>query len=99
MPWKKTDLVLRRRANQTGMGKMLTAGLLCRQAEILYPDTFRAISVRQGCLHLEAAPDKAIAVKLIEGRLITDLNRYGAEHGLPPITRVRLTLSDLSATL
>lgn len=99
MPWKKTDIVLRRRANQTGMGGMLTAGLLCRQAELLHPGLFRAVSVRKGCLHLEAEAAKTVAVKLVEGRLISELNRYAAEHNLPKVTRIRLTMPEASATL
>jgi len=99
MPWKKTDSLLRRRANQTGMGDMLTAGLLCRQAELLHPDLFRAVSVRKGCLHLEVTAANAIAVKLVQGKLISELNRYGEAHNLPKVTRVRLTIADPSATL
>lgn len=99
MPWKNTDNLLRRRANQQGMGGILTAGLLCRQAEILYPGMFKAVSVRAGSLHVQMRPDQAIAFKMIEGPLLATLNQYGATHSLPKITRVRLTLDDASATL
>ena len=91
MSWKKTDLVLRRRFNQHGLGPLLEAGQICRKAEQLCPEILRAISVRNTILHLAIKKENLLAFKLIEGRLITELNSYATEYRLPEIRRVRLT--------
>ena len=99
MSWKKTDLVLKKSFNQKGMGDMVTAGQLCRQAELLLPDTFRAVSFRNHILHIELSRAKTMAFKLVEGKLMNELNQYAETHKLPEVKRFRLTFQEESPIL
>ena len=94
MTWKKTDLILKRRMNQHGLGTMVTAGQFCRQAELIMPDLFEAISFRGGILHLKVHPAKQMAFKMVEGSLFSEINAFAADHQMPAVTKIRLTVSE-----
>jgi len=99
MSWKKTDLVLKKSFNQKGMGDLVTAGQLCRQAELLLPNVFRAVSFRNHILHIELSRAKTMTFKLVEGKLMLELNAYAKEHHLPEVSRFRLTFQEESPIL
>lgn len=84
--------------NQHGLGGMIDAGQICRQAEIILPDLFRAVSVRKTLsnthiLHLELPKRNLISLKMREGLLLKELNLYADSQKLPRISRLRLTFS------
>lgn len=93
MALQKTDHILRHRLNQHGLGGLVTAGSICRQAELLFPGQFHAVSLRANVLHIELAEESILLFKQIEGKLLTELNMFAASRHLPEITRIRLTFS------
>jgi hypothetical protein len=99
MSWKKTNTILTAQLNRRGMSAMVTATQVCEEAEAQYPDQFHAVSLRKGTLHIEVPSSKLLAFKLIEGKLLQELNQFAATHNLQPITRIRLTINDESGTL
>ena len=94
MPWHTTKTVLKRTINQHGLKPMVEAGQICLEAERLYPSLFRAISTRNQYLHLELKKADCPKFKLIEGKLLEDLNGFAVANNLPQITRIRLTYSE-----
>jgi hypothetical protein len=99
MSWKKTDLVLKKRFNQHALGDLITAGQVCRQAEILLPDLFTAVSFRRGVLHLRLEMKHSLQFKLVQGKLMIDLNHYCETHHLPKVERFKLTFSQETASI
>ena len=91
MTWKKTSSILNTRINHHGLGGMVVAGQVCMEAERLMPGLFKAISFSNGILHLEITKANLKKLKLKEGLLIADLNRFADERKLPQVARVRLT--------
>ncbi len=94
MAWQTAENLLKKRFNQHGIAGTIEAASLCAQAELLYPGLFRAVSVRRSVLHLELEHSQALPFKLIEGKLIEDLNRFAEHRKVAGIERVRLTFSD-----
>ena len=94
MAWQRTENILHRRLNQHGLTGQVQAGQICLQAEHLYPGLFRAVSVRQACLHLELERGQAILFKMIEGKLLQELAEFAKHKNLPEIERVRLTFTE-----
>ena len=94
MTWHSTSNLFIKRLNQKGLSSQVLAGLLCHEAERLYPGLFEAVSVRQGCLHVAVEPSKAIGFKLIEGKLLKEINQYAENQNLPLLTSFRLTYSN-----
>ena len=93
MPWKHITIVSRHRMAQHGLSSIVAAGLLCRQAERLYPNLFVAVSVRQRVLHLEVEDTSLLALTSIQGPLLQQLNSYAKTQQLPQLERVRLTIT------
>lgn len=91
MAWKKTDSLLKKRLNQHGLLNVVEAGLVCKKAEELMPNTFTAVSVRNTTLHLEISKEQLMNFKLQEGKILKDLNAFVKLRNLPEITRIRLT--------
>jgi len=94
MPWHSSNNLLKKRFLQHGIAQTMDATSLCQQAESLYPGLFRAVSVRKSVLHVELNRSQAIPFKLVEGKLIEELNRFATTRQLPEIARVRLTFSE-----
>lgn len=84
---------MQKRMNQHGLGAILVAGQVCMQAEKLYPGLFKAVSLKNGCLHLEILKKDQLKLTMIQGKLINDLQTYAKAHNLPEINRIRLTFS------
>ena len=93
MTWKHISSLATNIHIKRGLQASILAGVLCKEAEKLYPDMFRAISLKQGRMHIEIPPAHLVSFKLIEGHLLTNLQIYGKKHGLPTITGFTLTLS------
>jgi len=81
------------------MSAMVTATQVCAAAEELYPGKFKAISLRKGSLHIEVSSAQLLPFKLVEGQLLQQLNQFASTHNLQPITKIRLTINDVSATV
>jgi hypothetical protein len=94
MSWKKTDLLVKKRLNQHGLGVLVEAGVLCQKAEELLPGVFKAVSVRNAALHLELTKENLLAFKMVEGQLMHDLNQFASTKKLPGIKRIRLTFRE-----
>ena len=92
--WQKSTSILKKRFNQHGLTDMLEAVSVCQQAELLYPDLFKAVSVRKGTLHIALQKSKTMPFKMIEGKLLLDLNIFAKAKNLPPVEKVRLTFSE-----
>ena len=92
MPWKQIDILARHRLAQHGLTSITIAGLLCRQAELLYPGLFLAISVRKGVLHIQVEDTSLLLFKTIQGPLVQRLNVYALRCKLPLVESVRLTI-------
>lgn len=99
MPWKQIDVLARHRLAQHGLSSITIAGLLCRQAELLYPNLFLAVSVRKGVLHIQVEDTLLLHFKSIQGPLVQDLNAYALRLKLPSIQAVRLTVIEGPAIL
>jgi hypothetical protein len=93
MAWKHISSLATNIHIKRGLQASILAGVLCKEAEKLYPDMFHAISLKQGRMHIEIEPSKLVSFKLIEGQLLTSLQAYSKKHGLPAITGFTLTLS------
>jgi hypothetical protein len=94
MTWKKSDSLIARQLNHHGLADAVAASAVCREAERLYPGLFKAISLKNGILHLETDYAQQLEIKLIEGKLLDDLNRFADIKNLPPTSRIRLTFSE-----
>ena len=94
MTWKKSDSLIARQLSHHGLADAVAASAVCREAERLYPDLFRAISLKNSILHLETAYSQQLPIKLIEGKLLADLDGFVKTQNLPPVTRIRLTFSE-----
>jgi len=91
-PQKASDF-LNRRMNQHGLGGIVESGQLCRQAEIIAPELFTAVSVRNQVLHVRLTKKQLLAYKMQEGHLLKMLNAYATEKHLPIIKSIRLTFA------
>jgi hypothetical protein len=94
MAWHTTELILKHRMRQHGLSGIVEAGSLCMHAEALYPEMFRAVSVRNSVLHLRLSKAKTLPFKMIEGLLMEQLNAFAAAKRLPLIRTIRLTFGD-----
>lgn len=94
MPWQIANNLLRGSMNRKGLAQVLDATSLCCKAEQLAPGLFKAISVRNGVLHIEIHKSKTLALKLVEGLMLAELNAFAATRHLTPITKIRLTFSE-----
>ena len=92
MPLQTADSILRYRLNQHGLGGLVAAGALCRQSELLYPEMFHAVSLRQHVLHIELEQSRLLSFKQIEGKLLEDLNLFAERRRLPVVRRFKLTI-------
>ncbi len=93
MAWQRTNFLLKRRLNQHGLTGVVQATRLCEKAEQLYPDLFKPISFKNGCLHVEIIPKNQLPFTMIQGKLIEELNGFAEGEQLPHIRRIRLTFS------
>ncbi|MEI6478453.1 MAG: hypothetical protein WCO52_05710 [bacterium] len=91
MPWKKTSQLISKNMYRNGLGPILIAGQVCREAERLYPGLYKAVSLKDGCLNLEIQRTDRLKLVMIQGKLIEDLKAYSTAQNLPPIDRIRLT--------
>lgn len=91
MAWKRSDDLSLIRLRQRKLDGSLQAGLVCREAERLYPGIFRAVSVSRGVLHLEIKKKNQLSLKMVEGKLLQELQQFAQEKYLPVPTRIRLT--------
>ena len=80
--------------NHHGLGAALIGAKICQEAERLKPGQFKAISFRQGCLHLQLSRSQLLDFKMNEGNLINLLRDYCSEHNLPSIQKFRLTIQE-----
>ena len=92
MAWQKTSITLKRRLNHHGLGVLVEAGLICREAERLYPDLFEAISVRNNVLHIKTTKAQQLQFVMIQGKLLKELQTYCKAQNLQEITNLRLTI-------
>lgn len=76
------------------LSKEILAVNICVEAERMFPGLFKAISVKDKTLHLEIKAQDIINFKMIEGKLLTDLNTYTKNSSLDSIEQIRLTTSD-----
>ena len=94
MAWKKTETILNIQLNRRGLAPMVAAGLLCQEAERRYPGQFKAVSLRASTLHVTVSHSQLLAFKLIQGKLLSELQLFTKEHSLPHVARIRLTITD-----
>jgi hypothetical protein len=94
MSWKKTDTILNAQLNSRGMAPIIIGTQLCQESERLYPGQFKAVSIRKNILHLHVSHAQLMAFKLIEGKLLQDVNRFATTQKLPLINKIKLTISD-----
>jgi hypothetical protein len=99
MPWSPLSDLIPKRLNQHHLMPVITAGKICQQAELIAlnlkkPGLFQAISVKNGILHLKVHPAKLIELKLIEGKVLEDLNLWLLTEKLPALKRIRLTIEE-----
>lgn len=93
MAWKSASSLGTSQHTRRGLQASLVAGQLCIHAEKLYPDLFHAISVRNEVMHLETPAQQVMKFKLIEGKLLKELQAYAQGKNLPVVTRIRLTIA------
>jgi hypothetical protein len=94
MTWKKSTDIATRQFNRHGLGKAVAAGLVCQEAERLYPSLFRALSIKNQVLHLEVSKANQLDLKLIEGKLLQELAAFAKAKNIPIPQRIRLTFSE-----
>lgn len=92
MSWHRIDKLTHRSFTRRGLDASILAGRICHQAEALYPNLFRAISLRNETLHLEVAASQQLAFRMVEGKLLQELANYATTHQLPTVKRIRLTI-------
>lgn len=93
MAWKKSESLIGKQLHRHGLHRAVQAGLVCQEAERLYPNLFRATSVVNGSLRVTVPLEKQVAFRLIEGKLLQELQGFATARGLPVPTRVRLTVT------
>lgn len=93
MAWKKTDDLLRIRLNQHGLGELVQAGLICREAENLSANIFEAVSVSNGILHVNITKQNQLKLLMVQGKLLKDLKTFCTAKNLQEIKRIRLTIT------
>ena len=71
-----------------GLDKAIAAGMVCKEAERLYPELFQAVSLRAGILTVTAPLSQRLDIKMIEGKLILELAEYSKPRNLPTAERV-----------
>lgn len=76
------------------LSKEIVATNICVEAEKMFPGLFRAVSVKNNILHLELKMQDMMNFKMIEGKLLTDINTYSKSNSLGLIEQIRLTISD-----
>lgn len=92
MAWQKTTVLLKKRLNQHGLGGILAATRVCEKARSLYPDLFEPVSLKNGCLHLEIEKKNQLALLMIQGKLLQDLQQFTYQEQLPVVERIKLTI-------
>ena len=93
MSWKKVSALATEVHSKRGLQTSVVAGALCKQAEMLYPDLFHAVSVKKTIMHIEVTPQNCIAYKLIEGQLLQGLQTWAKRHGFTVVTGFTLTIT------
>ena len=96
MTWNKLSNLVTKRHSQRGLGPSIAAGMICQKAESLYPDMFKAVSLRNGLLTIAVHTRNRLKFKLIEGALLAALTEYAAAEHLPNPERIRLTDQQVS---
>ncbi len=92
MSWNKTGGIAGKKFTSGGLDRTLAAGMVCHEAERLYPDMFKAVSIKAGVLTLAIQRADTIKVKGIEGPLVTTLRTYSTTRNLPLVERVKLII-------
>ena len=99
MPWKAADNLARVRLNQKGLGAVLDATSICSKADELAAGLFHAVSVRNGVLHVRLHRTHSLPLKLIEGKLLQELNSFATSRNLQVVHKLRLTFEEDSGIL
>lgn len=99
MSWKAAGNLAARNHASRGVGASVAAGLVCQEAERLYPGLYKAVSLRNGTLKLAISPENLVACKLVEGDILARTAAFAKERSLPVPTRIRLTDVPVSASL
>ncbi len=88
---QKSSIVGLRHLRRHGLGDAIIAGQVCRTLELASPVPVRAISYKEGVLHISVPPAHYIAFRLASSGLLTELKGLCEEKSLPIVTRFRLT--------
>jgi len=96
MSWQKGEGIVGRQLRHHGLSGAIAAGQICQKAESLYPEMFKALSCREGVLKLEVPREKLVALRLVEGKLLKDLQAFALEAHLPSPARIQLTFPRFS---
>lgn len=99
MTWKKGESLIGKQLQRHGLARAVTAGMVCQEAERLYPGLFKATSLVGETLKVTLPPENQIQFRLIEGKLLAELKAFAEARNLPIPTRTRLTVTRDSATL
>jgi hypothetical protein len=99
MGWKKTDALFNTQANRQGLGKALNAGMVCQEAERLYPQLFKATSLVGNTIRISVLVENQMSFRLIEGKLLIELKAFAEPRTLPVPTRCQLTITQEPDTL
>ena len=94
MAWKKTENIILSHLSRHGLGPAIIATNIGQEAEKMYPELFRSISFKGGYLHLEVPRKKLLSFKMVQGKLLKDLNVYCKDRSFPVINDIRLTIID-----
>jgi hypothetical protein len=99
MTWKPFSELSNRQFRGKGLHETIQAGLVCRAADQLHPDWYRAISIKQGLLTLQVIPEHLLDTKLAEGTILHAVQEYCQSQNLPSPSRIRLTIARPSDNL
>jgi hypothetical protein len=99
MAWKKSDSLIGGQLRRHGLSRAVTAGIVCQEAERLYPNLFKATSLVGETLKVTILPKNQIPFRLIEGKLLAELQAFAEFRSLPFPTKTRLTVTRNSDTL
>ncbi len=90
--WNKLSKITTSKHASQGLSPMVTAGIVCLEAEKFAPGLFRAVSLKNEVMNLQVSHANRLKFTLIESRLLAHLKAFATAKNLPYPTCFRLTI-------
>ena len=92
MTWKHASSLASSQHSKRGIQASLIAGSVCLKAEKDYNGLFHAVSIKNRRMHIEIEQRNLVNFKLVEGKILKEVQAFSEAAGLPRLTGFTLTV-------